>query len=481
MILPVQRFATVVLETKTPLSIAAGSEDRLFDTVLARDASGLPAIPATSLKGVLRNLYLRDKGKDEADKLFGFASPGSAEGQAARLDVSWGVAHGSDDLPASITAPQAEEDVVDDPLLNDLRLLAADHPVLRRRTKINSQGAASARERGQFDRSVIPVGTRFSVQVAMGGAQIDDARDWREILALFLHPLLRLGGATRSGLGRLAVACDEHGPRIWESVYDLRKSDDVAVFALDRRRLFELRPASRAVRVRDLQAPRAEFADVRTIILDAESFWRIGGGVTGVLEADIDAKARVLTEPVVDWSAKPARVSWQKKRVVAPGAGIKGALRHRTAFHFARLKGEFADLSSASPSNFVDRSPAVTALFGEARAGFGEGVGRRGRVIIDDLTLSTPARADGSAARLLHNSIDRFTGGVRDRLLFDEEALFCGSLSISIAVEKALSPTADDERYLRAFHLAVDDLARGWLPLGAGSRSGHGVFTERRP
>lgn len=475
-------FARIVLQAKTPLSITEGGRDSLFDTRLARDASGLPAIPASSLKGALRALYSSLYGDAATRELFGYVDPGSMNGRAARLDLSWGTAHGSDDLPAAIVAPRDEKEMDGDDLLLELRALATRSPLLRRRTKINAYGAAAAKERGQFDRSIVPAGARFTVQLSMRCATAEDEENWRRVLALFAHPLLRLGGVTRSGLGAIEIARDDEGLRAYEASYALCEPDDYQAFIRDRRALFDLAPATQERRITRLgserEAKASGVAFQRSFELRSESFWRIGGGIDGVLGAEagkeIDEKA--LTEPIVDWSQSPPRVGWREKKVIIPGAAIKGALRHRTAFHFARSERNFAAIGIASAETFADTCPAVRALFGEARVGGDEGEGRRGRVIIDDIVLATRP----PAGRLAHNSIDRFTGGVRDHLLFDEEALSGGSFPVSIIVQSPPRDAPEDERYIAALELAVDDLERGWLTLGAGARSGHGVFRGDR-
>ena len=50
---PIHSIARITLETKTPLAINTGKQDGVFDTSLITDANGLPAIPATSITGVL--------------------------------------------------------------------------------------------------------------------------------------------------------------------------------------------------------------------------------------------------------------------------------------------------------------------------------------------------------------------------------------------------------------------------------------------
>jgi CRISPR/Cas system CMR subunit Cmr4 (Cas7 group RAMP superfamily) len=59
MIKPFFHICCLVLETVSPLSIATGRDDDLFDNLLVCDANNLPAIPGTSFAGVLRHLYYK--------------------------------------------------------------------------------------------------------------------------------------------------------------------------------------------------------------------------------------------------------------------------------------------------------------------------------------------------------------------------------------------------------------------------------------
>jgi hypothetical protein len=75
-----------------------------------------------------------------------------------------------------------------------------------------------------------------------------------------------------------------------------------------------------------------------------------------------------------------------------------------------------------------------------------------------------------------HNSLDRFTGGVRNRLLFSEEVAFGGEIAVTITI---LPPRGGDgelqapggwpETLRRAFCHALRDLCEGRLALGAKS------------
>ncbi len=61
----------------------------MFDSALVTDANDLPAIPGSSLAGVLRHLWRGTYGSHtHDDALFGYQSGNL--GDASRLAISWG-------------------------------------------------------------------------------------------------------------------------------------------------------------------------------------------------------------------------------------------------------------------------------------------------------------------------------------------------------------------------------------------------------
>lgn len=84
----------------------------------------------------------------------------------------------------------------------------------------------------------------------------------------------------------------------------------------------------------------------------------------------------------------------------------------------------------------------------------------------------------------MHNAIDRFTGGVRDRLLFGEDLLWRTPIRVSVLVNTRAGEGEDVvelERGLAGLRLALNDLLEGRLALGAGSGKGHGYFLGAEP
>ena len=118
-------------------------------------------------------------------------------------------------------------------------------------------------------------------------------------------------------------------------------------------------------------------------------------------------------------------------------------------------------------------SPAVEALFGSASRG---SEGQAGCVYIDDIAL-TQEQLEGHVAAAQHVSIDRFTGGSRKGLLFLLESLYNIQLAMHLSVDLCRAQRHDaDAVAFKALCLAVDDLTKGRLAIGADGATGHGYL-----
>jgi len=95
-------------------------------------------------------------------------------------------------------------------------------PVARDHVRIDHRGITVPQ--GKFDRSILPVGNRFTVELVLWSeTPLGDRLE--QVLGLFDTPSVRAGGATRRGLGRLKLA------RAAMVTFDLRNADDRARFA----------------------------------------------------------------------------------------------------------------------------------------------------------------------------------------------------------------------------------------------------------
>lgn len=483
--LAVIHVARATLECMTPLSIGTGAADGIFDTALVRDANGLPAIPGTAIAGVLRHLFTAYHGAERAMQLFGHQH--RDQGSASRVEVSWGCMQDSHGVPVEgiLLGAQAGR-LESDPLLA-YAAQTEEAPLHRDRVRLDHKGTAV--EAGKFDRSILPAGYRFGVEIALWGAARDDG-DWRDLLALLSSPAFRLGGGTRAGLGAMTLASPLHARS-----FDLRDAADRHAYAA-------LPPSVGAVA--GLSPTSADGAQTSggparseslELSLEPRDFWRFGAGDKPLLRDDDPADALPRLEPRVLWNAGKGGLG--EPALLIPGVAVKGALAHRVAFHHNRENRVFAeDLGERGALRSYDKSeacPAVREIFGHvkgsaapgdedaaaaAERAAAPGDGRAGRCLIDDIYVELPP-ANGmreAIGKMRHNSIDRFSGGVREHLLFSEELAWKSATPIRIRLT-LLEPDRIAPSSRRALELALRDLCQGRLALGAGAGRGHGYFS----
>lgn len=460
-------IARLTLECATPLSIGTGGSDEAFDVELVRDANGLPAIPGSSLAGVIRHLYSRIHGDTDSRRLFGFQD--GDQGQVSAVEVSWGRIQDSTGRTIDGLLLGAERNRLnEDPLLRFARD-TAETPVTRERVRINHRGAAA--NRGKFDRAILPAGYRFSAEIAMWSDGTDlPSNDWSELLALLSHPEMRLGGATRSGLGAISIAS------IHERTFDLRNEREA--FSNLGRSVGDtstLQPRTRTSASKGLPA-------TFTLHLEPRNFWRIGRGdqplIRGAAEKEADDLPRL--ERRVVWKGGAGALSGPTDWLLVPWSAVKGAISHRVAFHYNRLSEGFADDMAPEAIAAYDKAEtneAIRELFGFARndrrSGGQKPNGQAGRLAANDVYVPIGPE---HVKLLSHNAVDRFTGGVRKHMLFSEEVIWGLGFDMKIMLFTSQGSTHSNPRVDEALGMALRDLASGRLSIGAGAGDGHGFF-----
>lgn len=449
------------LEAATPLSISTGSPDGVFDTALVSDANGLPAIPGSSLAGVLRHLYQDTYGEDEAKALFGYQEPGVAHagaGWGSRVQMAWGCILDSSGRPVDgLALGEDLKRIRNDALLSAV-LSQAEEPVFRNRVNLGPRGAAS--DLGKFDRAVLPAGHRFACELVLWTPQRGDT-SWRNLLALLTDPRLCLGGITHAGLGRMKLT------RLYTGCFDLAEPANAQSFRDLGRGIGDIEGLT------DTEFTTDSVPDgwtKLTLKLKAQDSWRIGQGDSPLGDYDKEPDAIPVVEERIVW--RDGRGERRSALPLVPGSAVKGALAHRVAFYANCLADTWAE-TGEDPSgwNKSEQCLPVRQIFGysKQRVAAGKATGQAGRLLIDDTCVELH---EGKIARLMHNAIDRFTGGVRDRLLFSEELLWQSDIELRFLIHTAR--LSEDAR--KALRLALDDLLDKRLPLGAGGGKGHGRF-----
>ncbi len=476
----IRDVARVVVQLHSPLTIGSSDGDDLLDLVCVTDASGLPCIPGTSLAGVFRASWTEYFGIEETCRLFGYQRQkrednGSEEG-ASCLAFSFGVMHDSQDRP--VAPRMTEKDIREDALLRQ-----ASSPIVRQHVRITEKGVADAERSGLYDRSMLAAGHRFTFEVEHRGP---DATVLNRLLALLAQKSISVGARTRCGLGRLDLV------RVGRRQFDCANEKDFSDYCalpcgLHQRAEARLLPAIEVKQLEKAADERWNRGVIATLALQPRNSWMIGGGMP--LDADLPAIGEKeggkepdmvpYRELRVEWKNGRGRICARNDRdtepepvAVIPGTAIKGALRHRTAYHYNRRRQVWAeDHTPELPS--TEGNPAVQELFGTIAGGAGA---MAGRVVIGDVVPATKPQQLG----LMHVSLDRFTCGPLDGHLFSEAPLYQGpvwELIVKILPQRGHS---EEKNIRRSLAEALEDLRAGRLQLGAGSGRGHGWMDAER-
>lgn len=471
-------LAQVTVEAETPLAVSNGEEDLICDLLVATDANGIPMIPGTSLCGVLRNslaearnekqvIHNKDLPVGSIDKLFGWQKAGTEHGEGSRLIIS--SAHIID-----------EDGKVIEGLLSKQKsgyLQALEKLPVRQHCKINHRGAADTEAHGKFDNQVLLKGVRFKFEIELVGDKEDDAI-WNELLDLFKSPVFRIGGGTRKGYGKLKII------ELKKKVLDLSISHDLDEYL---EKTSSLNSHLKVETDSDIAENTVGGNWTKyTLTITPDDFFLFGSGYP-----DEDVDMTPVYENVVEWD-KNNKPKISERMILIPASSIKGAISHRTAYHFNRISEKFADKlgDGEKIEDFVgENNPAVKALFGCAndssdqknKKDSSSGNGIRGNVIMSDIFLPNEKKTK----ILNHVAIDRFTGGAMDGMLFDEKVIAqqC-SLNLEIHVNKKAfeveKPRYGKKEHIQeAFECALNDICKGLLPLGGGVMRGHGCFTGK--
>jgi CRISPR/Cas system CSM-associated protein Csm3 (group 7 of RAMP superfamily) len=443
----------ILIETTAPLAINSGGRETGFDSQLARDANQLPYIPASSLAGVWRHLVHSCLGADASKRWFGCVDD---NGESSRLFVQDGLLL---DSQGHIVQGLVEaERIAADPLLQRLQQTRPHH---RERVRINDRGVAS--DMGKFDQIILPTGIRFCIDIRWKSDDVSesDRQEWQQLLSYFAHPAFALGSSTRNGLGRFKIIADE------QNILTLTNNPSAGATL----RKFVKRETL-PTKVSSIANDHRPFARLELTALDS---WRCGQGSRPLGDkTDQHTDSFTYSEPTVRWHKGKAHWNDQPQAILC-GSGIKGILAHRLAYHYRRRNGAYAEImAEASHQEWESRPQELGQLLGTSREKNGAGTSEQevaGQLFVDDAVIV----CDKTLIRT-HNSIDRFTGGVRQGALFSEELLWQPkiALTLRLASNATISQSLAD-----ALADTLEDLKLGLLPLGAGSGRGNSLVEHQ--
>lgn len=433
-----RHIAQIVIEAATPLMVGSGEKGAETDARVLLDVNGLPMIPGTSIAGVLRHMA-GDEGifnKEEIAKIFGNKDGKDERGSKVIISEARMLGEDGNPIDGLCTLPESE-------FIEMFKSLP-----IRQHVRITDKGAAA--DEGKFDCQVVFAGTRFVFEIEIL-SDSDKDRTLENIVSLLQMKSFRLGGGTRRGYGDMTAVS------IKKAVIDLCDDKQRGLYL---RKTSSFEPEWEAWTDCPVVVAEEKISDCFRLELSPEDFFLFGSGYN-----DDEVDMTSVQEPKILWSG-----SKTAKEYLIPASSVKGAVAHRTAFYYNKLKERY--VGNADPDKapkIGSENEAVLSLFGSED----EKSPKRGNVLISDVYLEKVV----SDKILNHVSIDRFTGGAIEAALFSEKVSYlCDENPVVIEFIIAKKAYENDEKIKEAFICALKDITTGMLPLGGGVNRGNGCF-----
>jgi CRISPR/Cas system CSM-associated protein Csm3 (group 7 of RAMP superfamily) len=407
-----RHIAHIVIEADTPLKVGSNASDFLQDSPIQRDFNGLPMILGTSIAGVLR----KDFDKEKVADIFGEENGSKVIFSNALLCIN------------------AKNEVCEELLPKKTPFLKLfDTLPIREHTAITEKGVA--KEHAKFDEEVLYKGTRFKFSIEV----LEDEESFKEILSLLSSASFRLGGGSTKGFGKL-------------NILEIKRES----FNIDSYENYSSSLNHKLKEPYEIKQTSSKTHTNYRLKITPEDFFIFGSGF-----GDEDADATPVYEYVIDYDKEDLG----KKQILIPASSIKGALAHRVTFHYNSLVGNTIEAKNGLNS--------LEAIFGSAKDSKDKTKqGSKGKLILSDCFQDEKTKTKTKTKTFDHVSIDRFTGGAIDGALFQEKTIAQKDMwEIEILLHKDVQ-----EEALKAFEKALIDISTGMLPLGGMTTKGHGVF-----
>ena len=418
-------IAHITFEAKTALKIGSKNADFLQDSPIQKDWNGLPMILGTSLTGVLRKEF-----EDEiAKNIFGTGDLGSKTIISNAL-----ILNEKKEVTESLLLDSKKSD-----FLQKFIVLP-----IREHNAMNDKGVTI--KNAKFDEEVIYKGTRFKFSIEMLNENVNDKNNFFQLLDLLSKDSFRIGAGSSKGFGQIKVI---------EITYD--------EFAVNSDEYTNLSSSLNTKLSKTYEIK--EFDDEKYIkyklILTPDDFFMFGSGF-----GDDEADMTPVFEDIVDYEKQDLI----KEKVLITASSVKGAISHRTTYHYNLINKNFIK------ENGENKAEVVETIFGSKKDK--EKDSFKGNILISDVYLDKTSSKDTKVFD--HVSIDRFTGGAIDSALFQEKTIASKetfTLEILINKEKVEVKENDEGKIaLEAFEKALKDITTGMLSLGGATTKGHGIF-----
>jgi len=411
-----RHIAHIIIEADTPLKVGSNASDFLQDSPVQKDWNVLPMILGTSIAGVLRKDF-----KGDTKDIFGEEC-------------------GSKVIISNALLLDDKNRVCEDLLLDKDRtdfIKLFDNLPIREHTAINDKGVAG--ENSKFDEEIVYKGTRFKFSMEMIE---DNKKSFDEILNLLSSPSFRLGGGSTKGFGKIKVI------EIKTQSFSIDTYEDYSSslnHPLKSEALASLKGGAKA-------SHPIKYINY-TLKITPDDFFMFGSGF-----GDSDADSTPIYEKVIDY--KNAKLS--DKQILIPASSIKGALSHRSTYHYNLQEKLFIGDDNARTT--------ISELFGEAKNSKKDIEGSKGKILISDCFKSNR----DETKVFDHVAIDRFTAGAIAGALFQEKTI---AQRDEWEIEILLENKDIEEKYIKAFESALSDITTGMLSLGGMTTKGHGIFS----
>ena len=420
------------LTLETAMHLGGEATGRVDMPVLRDPRDGKPLLPGTTFAGALRNAL--------ADRLAGY---GTEEPQ--EVSALFGGARGDDD---GLQSPLI--------VFDELGELPLAHGIEIRDGVAISPDSGTAEDHKKYDYEVLPAGTTFPVRVDLlvPAEGLDPGRKpppeksllaaLAAALAAFSHGQNGFGAKRSRGLGRVSAT--------WAAKrFDLTSAGGWMEWTLsDHSEPVPASPAQSCIRdVLDAAAPD----DLKPLSLLDDARKRVVIDLNLKVEHDILVRSPGTEPGVPDVSHLSSGGA-----SILPGTSLAGVMRAH-AVRIARLVRD----GKNDAERWIDR------LFGPRFKGKRPLPGLEPRA--SRLRVGEAALDASQPQRQTRVAIDRFTQGVVDTALFDEQTEVGGRATLRVE----LRDPRDGE--LGLVLLVLKDLLDGALPVGGTSNIGRGVLT----
>jgi CRISPR/Cas system CSM-associated protein Csm3 (group 7 of RAMP superfamily) len=298
-----KRFlARIIIEAQTPLFIGSGEKDILTDALVSKDANGMPYIPGTSIAGVIRHSLEENP---DNNRLFGSQDKNNSFGSRIIFTEARMIGEDGKVLDGILSIPETS--------FYDKYL----HLPVRQHVRISHKGASE--KGGKFDQEAFYKGTRFCFEIEIVADDLVEQEKFNMILNRLMDDSIRFGGKSRSGFGQVKiVSCQTR-------TLDLDKKEDLQAYlgkssSLDSNFKWE---------DHEITTHNGEFKEY-ILTLKPVDFFLFGSGY-----GDDEAVMTSARESIVIWEDGIASFA---ERYLIPGSSIKGAIAHRTAYNYNKLK-----------------------------------------------------------------------------------------------------------------------------------------------